>query len=180
VETPARLSLDWMPATRYRPFWHRMDAFALPSFYDGRIRVNLTGRERSGRIQPSDYARVLDDIEALLRECRDPQSGEGIVELVERPSKGDPIELGPTESDMVVVWKGCSPSLAHPTLGTVGPVPLRRTGGHTGPFGMACLRGENITPGDRGIRSAFDVVPTIVDLLSEPAVAGMSGRSLLA
>jgi predicted AlkP superfamily phosphohydrolase/phosphomutase len=156
-----------------------MDAFALPSFYDGRVRVNLEGRERKGCIRPSGYGRLIDEIETLLRECRDPVSGEGIVDFVERPDKADPLELGATESDMVIVWRSCSSSLTHPTLGTVGPVPLRRTGGHTGPFGVAYVRGESIVPGDRGTRSAFDVVPTIVGLLGEPAVAGLSGRSLL-
>src|SRR5262249_32091511 len=38
--------IDYQPASRYRPFWPDMRAFAMPSFYDGRVRVNLTGRER--------------------------------------------------------------------------------------------------------------------------------------
>ena len=33
--------LEWMPATRYRALWPTMRAFALPSFYDGRVRLNL-------------------------------------------------------------------------------------------------------------------------------------------
>jgi hypothetical protein len=33
--------------------------------------------------------------------------------------------------------------------------------------------------GDHGVRSAFDVVPTIVDLLGAAPIAGMSGRSLI-
>ena len=41
-------NLAWMPAARYSQFWPRMPAFALPSFYDGRIRINLEGRERHG------------------------------------------------------------------------------------------------------------------------------------
>src|SRR5215207_4189569 len=36
-----------------------------------------------------------------------------------------PLALGPTEADMVVVWKGTFCALEHPTLGRVGPVPLR-------------------------------------------------------
>ena len=50
-----RLDLHWQPALRYRPHWPRMPAFALPSFYDGRIRINLRGRERHGLVDPSRY-----------------------------------------------------------------------------------------------------------------------------
>ena len=42
---PGALRLDWQPATRYRQWWPKMPAFALPSFYDGRVRLNLRGRE---------------------------------------------------------------------------------------------------------------------------------------
>ena len=41
----ATLSTDWVPASRYRSHWATMRAFALPSMYDGRIRLNLRGRE---------------------------------------------------------------------------------------------------------------------------------------
>jgi arylsulfatase A-like enzyme len=45
---------------------------------------------------------------------------------------------------------------------------------------MAFLAGDAIAAGDGGVRSSFDVVPTIVALLGEPPLAGISGRSLLA
>ena len=91
----------------------------------------------------------------------------------------DPVTLGPTESDMVVVWKGTFCALEHPTLGRVGPVPFRRPGGHTGPFGMAYVSNAGLQAGDRGVRSSFDVVPTLVELLGEPLPDGLSGASLL-
>src|SRR5262249_49957916 len=40
---PDPAKLEWMPATNYREFWPRMPAFALPSFYDGRVRINVAG-----------------------------------------------------------------------------------------------------------------------------------------
>src|SRR5262245_35732784 len=42
------LSLHWMPAERYRPFWPRMDALPLHSLYDARIRSQSPGRQPSG------------------------------------------------------------------------------------------------------------------------------------
>lgn len=173
-----RVALSWMPATRYQPYWSRMPFFALPSFYDGRVRVNLKGRERRGRISASRYAATCDDIERLVRACRDPITGEEVVESVERPGARDPFALGSSESDLVVVWKGVHCVLDHPTLGRLGPAPYRRPGGHTGPYGMAYIRAAGITPGDYGVRSSFDVVPTVCSFVGEPVPAGLSGRSL--
>jgi predicted AlkP superfamily phosphohydrolase/phosphomutase len=174
-----RRPVRWMPASLYQPHWRSMPAFALPSYYDGRIRINLAGRESGGRVNASEYEAYRDRIEALLRECRDPATGVEVVEQVERVRGRDPLALGATESDLVVVWKGTFCALDHPTLGRVGPVPFRRTGGHTGPFGMAYFGNAGMEPGDRGVRSSFDVVPTLIELLGETPPKGLSGTSLL-
>jgi hypothetical protein len=79
-----------------------------------------------------------------------------------------------------VVWRGAALGFDHPEHGRIGPLPYRRTGGHTGPYGMAYLAGEGIVARDGGVRSSFDVAPTIIDLLGESAAAAVSGRSLLA
>ena len=179
ADSHLRRSVAWIPAMCYRPHWRSMRAFALPSFYDGRIRINLDGREAGGRVQASEYAAHCDELEALLRECRDPSTGREVVEHVERVEGRDPLALGPTEADMVVVWKGTFCALEHPTLGRVGPVPFRRTGGHTGPFGLAYLGNAGVESGERGVRSAFDVAPTLCELLGEPPPEGLSGASLL-
>jgi predicted AlkP superfamily phosphohydrolase/phosphomutase len=174
-----RRSVAWIPAMSYQPHWRSMDAFALPSFYDGRIRINLKGREADGRVNASEYEALCDELESLFRECRDPATGGEVVEYIERAEKRDPLTVGPTEPDMAVVWKGTFCALEHPTLGRVGPVPFRRTGGHTGPFGMAYLTGADLEPGDRGVRSAFDVAPTVCEMLGERPPEGLSGDSLL-
>ena len=176
---PGRIALDWMLATAYQPFWHAMPAFALPSYYDGRIRLNLAGRERDGKVAPGEYQRTLAAMERLVRDCIDPATGESVVDYVEYPALGAPGELPPTQADLIAVWKGTARCLEHPSLGRIGPVAYRRTGGHTGPFGMAYIRAGDVRAGDRGTRSAFDVVPTIVDLMGYPANPGLSGTSLL-
>jgi predicted AlkP superfamily phosphohydrolase/phosphomutase len=174
-----RRSVSWIPATRYRPHWCRMRAFALPSFYDGRIRINLAERECEGRVPVLEYEAQCSKIEALLNECRDPVTGDKVVDHIERVRDRDPRTLGSSESDIVVVWKGLFCALDHPTLGRVGPLPFRRPGGHTGRFGMAYISNAGIERGDRGVRSSFDVVPTLVELLGEPLPPGLSGASLL-
>lgn len=173
-------AIGWQPALWYQPRWAEMRAFALPSLYDGRIRVNLRGREAMGMVGLADYEHVCDEIEALVRDCVDPRTGEAVVEDVERPGAGrDPLALGAATADLVVVWQGCALALDHPVHGLVGPVPFRRTGGHTGPYGFASVSGPGIVPGDHGIASSFDVAPTIVDLLGAPPVEGISGQSVL-
>jgi hypothetical protein len=174
-----RHDLHWQPALRYREHWPRMAAFALPSFYDGRIRVNLRGRERDGMVDLSRYEDTCRALESLLRECRDPRTGEPVVHAIERPWTKDPLALTSSEADLLVVWRGAAAALEHPRLGVVGPVPFRRPGGHTGLHGMAYVAAPGLEAGDRGVRSSFDVVPTIVKLLGAQRLPHMSGTSFL-
>jgi len=174
-----RWPLDWQPAERYRTYWSRMPAFVLPSFYDGRVRINLRGRERRGIVELSQYEETCRTVETLLHECRDPRTGEPAVDAIERPWTRNPLALTTTEADLLVAWRGAVAALEHPRLGLIGPVPFRRTGGHTGPHGMAYIAAPGLEPGDHGVRSAFDVVPTIVRLLGGEPPAHMSGKSLL-
>jgi predicted AlkP superfamily phosphohydrolase/phosphomutase len=176
---PLRLSLDWMPAATYQPHWQSMPAFALPSFHDGRVRVNLVGREARGSVRVENYRQVLDEIERLARDCIDPATGESAVDFVEYPAPRDPRALAATQADLIIVWRGAATCFEHPTLGRVGPVPYRRTGGHTGAYGMAYIRADDRPAGDRGVRSSFDVVPTIIELMGKAPLRPVSGTSLL-
>lgn len=172
-------SLQWMPAARYQPLWPKMRAFALPSFYDGRIRINLIGREQNGLVSLEQYNAYCEEIGNIIEDCRDPVTGERIVDYIEFNKRNDPLSLDPSDADMIVIWKGAALSFEHPTLGKIGPVPYRRTGGHTGKFGMAYIKGDNIAPEDGGTRSSFDVVPTLFELLNEQLPSKLSGHSLL-
>ena len=180
ADTARKRSLRWMPATRYQPLWHRMGAFALPSFYDGRIRINLIGRERNGLVPLEQYKAYCEEIGNILKDCRNPFTGESVVDYIEFNKHNDPLSLDSSEADVTAVWKGVALSFEHPNFGRIGPVPYRRTGGHTGLFGMAYIRADNIAPGDCGRRSSFDVVPTLFDLLGEQMPSKISGHSLLA
>jgi hypothetical protein len=172
------LPLAWMPSDRYAPFWPGMRAFAMPSFYDGQVRINLKGREARGLVDPADYEAELDEIEALVRACRDPLSGEPVVADVVRTGRPGH-RIAPSEADMILVWREGVLGLAHPVHGTIGPLPCRRAGGHTGRTGVAWFAGPGIRPGDYPPRSAFDVVPTVVEMLGQRIAAGMSGASAL-
>jgi hypothetical protein len=173
-----RQEVDYIPGYRYRHHWPRMPAFALPSFLDGRIRINLRGRERYGIVELSQYEETCRTLETLLGECRDPRTGEPTVATIERASTANPLALTSSESDLLVVWRDVAAALEHPRLGLIGPVPLRRTGGHTR-HGIAYLAARGLEPGERGVRSSFDVVPTIVQLLGAEPTTRLAGKSLL-
>ena len=164
--------IGWMPATHYQRFWRHMEAFALPSYYDGRVRVNLAGRERHGTVPLDRYAQVLDRIEATLLACRHVDRDQPIVAKIQRNPRS-PLELGPSEADLVVVWDTAPQGLIHDRFGQIGPLPYRRTGGHTGGEGIAYFYGEGIESRSDIKRSAFGVVPTVIEML------GLTPRNVL-
>src|SRR6185295_13851768 len=149
----------------------------LPSFYDGRIRINLAGRESRGRVALQRYDAVRDEIVALLQACRDPLTGEPAVESVHFPT-GDPRRLGSSEADISVVWRRAPLGLSHPRLGQIGPIPYRRTGGHTGASGFLFAAGADIAPADCGWASSFDVVPTLIRRAGLESRGRLSGTPL--
>ena len=175
---PLKIPVGWMPVARYASFWPKMEAFVLPSFYDGRIRVNLAGREQHGIVPVERYVEFLDEMESFLLQCRNMQ-GEPVIESFERQGGSDPLLLHPTAADIVIVWQNSPLVIEHPQLGRIGPIPYRRTGGHTGPYGVVFLTNAAVESGSYGVRSAFDIVPTIVQLLGASLPAGYSGQSLL-
>jgi hypothetical protein len=174
-----RKSLEWMPTARYQPLWDKMPAFALPSFHDGQIRLNLQGRERKGIVALDRYKACCEEIIQILIDSKDPFSGQPTVEKISMPHRGDPLRLAPSQADMYVAWNENVLCLEHPRLGRVGPVPFLRTGGHTGHYGMAYLKSEHLAPGEYGTRSSFNVVPTIFHVLDEDLPDKISGQSLV-
>ena len=174
-----RLSLEWQSTYRYRQHWPLMRAFALPSFYDGQVRLNVEGREGSGVVPQSRYGQACHEVEALLGECRDPRSGRAAVADVVRLRDGDPLSPDGHVGDLQVRWSGPLEALEHPRWGTVGPLPYRRTGGH-GPNGFAFVAGPRIEPCDLGLRDALDVTPTILALLGRPVDPRCEGSPLVA
>lgn len=171
--------ISWMPSSRYAPWWRDMEAFAIPSFYDGRIRLNVAGREAHGFVPPEDYDATCEAVSADLMACRCSRTGRPVVREILRPHGADPAAVPETDGDLEVVWDGLPVGFVHPRFGEIGPVPFRRTGGHTGGDGVFWLAGEGIGAGDLGRASAFDVAATIHDWLDSNASPPASGMSLL-
>jgi len=168
-----RYSLEWQVTSWYRQHWPRMRAFAVPVFYDGRVRINLRGRESQGLVEPGDYAATCDWVEQLLSECRDVRTGRAIVQHIERRRADDPLRLDGADADLVIGWQRGIEAIEHPRLGTIGPLPYRRTGGHTD-HGFAWLSGKGVAPGDFGDQEALDLTATVRRLLGD----SRAGRSV--
>lgn len=171
-------SVSWMPAAKYAPYWSSMRAFALPAYFDGRVRVNLAGRERGGRVALSDYRSVIESIRTVLLECTDTRTGMPVVRDMDLPGLENPIGLDATLADIRILWNGSPTGFEHPVYGTIGPAPVRRVGGHSGGHGALYIMGESIPRGDHGVRSSFDVAPTIVNLLGKVRPNWMDGESV--
>jgi predicted AlkP superfamily phosphohydrolase/phosphomutase len=174
------VDLTWMVAMRYRLCWPGMHAFALPSYHDGRVRINLRGRERGGLVALAGYGQALERLEALLLECTDPTSGLPVVARFDRPAPADPRQIDDTQADLLIGWRGSPVAFRHPRLGMIGPLPYRRPGGHTGGHGLALFSGPGIAHSEGGVASAFDVVPTLLDLLQAAQRPVVSGSSRIA
>lgn len=169
--------MDWMPAALYRRAWPGMKAYASPAFYDGRVRVNLRGREARGRVASGRYEAVLDEVTALISECRDPHSGEPIeVEIERRP--GDPLQRNDTDADLVVRFLRDYYAFAHPRLGLIGPAPCRRPGGHSGGNGVAYLRGGSGEPADCGLFRTLEVPAAVSAWMGDASAAGPLAEKL--
>lgn len=171
--------VEWMPASQYARYWPDMDAFAVPSFFEGRVRLSLAGREKNGRVPLERYGETLDAIESLLRACVDIKTGQPVVREINRPMTNDPLTLCDSEADLAILWNGSPTGFRHPTLGDIGPAPARRMGGHSGGGGALYVRSTGVMPGDRGLRSSFDVAPTILDLMGRPSGSWIDGESVL-
>ena len=179
VASNRKSNLNWHPAMAYQAFWPRMPAFALPSHFDGRVRLNLAGRESRGIVALEDYEDTCNAIVSMVAECRDPRTGECVVARVERSEVTDPLQLHSSDADIRISWQGCSNGFEHPEHGLIGPVPYRRTGGHTGPYGVAFVAAEGVGPGRYGVRPTVDLVPSLVEMLGVRLEGSVSGASFL-
>ncbi len=169
-------SLDWQLTSRYRPAWPDLPAFAMPTFQDGRVRVNLEGREHNGVVALGDYARECGRLEDLLRQCRDVRTGEPVVEEVVRLRADDPCGPEGPDADLLVIWSHAVDALTHPDTGTIGPFPFRRMGTHR-PGGFAMVAGPGVSPAELGDHDALDL-PATVTALAGGDLTALEGRPL--
>ena len=171
--------LDWQPAMWYQRFWPQMRAFTLPSFSgDAHIRINVRGRERDGIVDPEDYERACEEVIDVVRRCTDPRTGQSALGGVVRLRADDPMAPDGPDADLAIQFSGPFDALEHPDAGMVGPLPYMRAGTHTS-NGFALFSGPGIERRDLGTHSAFDLPPTILEMLGNTPPDDLAGKSLL-
>lgn len=170
----------WMPATWYRPSRPKSRSFALPSFADGHVRINLAGRESSGTIPPDQYEDECERVIQFLNRLVNPRNGEPIVKNVFRTRK-DPMELDHRlpDADLIVVWTDTPFDVVDsPDAGRIGPVPFFRTGGHRA-GGFAMLHGPRFEAGETlDTHELVDLAPTILETMELRIPDHLDGRPI--
>lgn len=173
--------LAWQPTTWYQSLWPQMKAFALPSFSEGYIRINLQGREPAGIVSPAEYDALCDELTQHLYALKDARTGQPVVKKVvktrQHASDRDP-KL--PDADLTVVWQEQPTDVIDsPTFGRIGPVAYRRTGSHRA-RGFLLATGPDITPGSTiPTGQAVDLAPTILNLMGAPIPAHCDGKPLI-
>jgi predicted AlkP superfamily phosphohydrolase/phosphomutase len=173
----------FQPATWFQHLWPRMKAFALPSFSEGYVRVNLAGREPQGIVPPAEYDAVCEQLTGMLRRLTDARTGKPLADQVIR-TRRSPDERDPhlPDADLVVIWDESCPTdvCDSPELGRVGPIPFFRSGGHNA-NGFLLAAGPGIAAGSALPESrAVDLAPTILALMGAPQPQHLEGRPILA
>jgi predicted AlkP superfamily phosphohydrolase/phosphomutase len=168
------------PPMWYRPAWPKMKAFALPTFSEGYVRINLRRREAHGVVEPADYERVCGEVVAMLNAVTNARTGEPIVERVVR-TRRDPLDPDPRlpDPDLIVLWRNAPADVVDsPTLGRIGPLPFNRSGSHVH-RGFLLASGPGV-PANRQWPEgqALDIAPTILSLVGAPLPAHLDGRPL--
>lgn len=180
---PDDCPLGSQPPMWYHPAWKDMKAFALPSFSEGYVRLNIRGREKNGLIEPNDYEAACAEITAELHRLTDARTGKPAVRRVVRTRKGPhgPAMEGerPSDADLIVIWDNVPIDVVdHPTAGRIGPVPFKRSGSHVN-RGFLLASGPGIEQGGRLPEAhSLDISPTILTLLGAPIPAHFDGTPL--
>jgi predicted AlkP superfamily phosphohydrolase/phosphomutase len=153
----------------YRPYRSAMRAFALPTFADSYVRINLVGRDAHGIVPIDEFEAELQAVEDMIRACRDVRTGAPIADRIERVAPDDPFGARSDRyGDLHVEWSGPTDAIEHPEVGVIGPFPFNRTGAHHA-VGFAWLSGKGLEPATLGPRRVQDLPPTLVRLLDDHA-----------
>ena len=168
-----RLFLSWSDID-----WSRTRAYTLGGNSTG-IYINLQGREPEGCVAPGpEYETLRGEIAARLKEWRDPDTGDRIVEQVfmrEEIHSGPFVDRAPdviftTTAEAYVGFGGHE--FASTKLMETSPI----FSGHHRLDGMITFVGRGIRPGRLEPHQIVDVSPTVLYLLRYPIPANMDGR----
>lgn len=174
--------LAWQPPVWYKSCWHQMKAFALPSFSEGYIRINLKDRDIHGIVDAADYDAVCNEVIEQLQTMVDARTQTPMVQKVMR-TRTTGYETDPKlpDADIVVMWQEqyATDTVESSLVGRIGPFPYLRSGSHRN-RGFMLAQGAGIAPGSTlPESSSFDLAPTILQLMGAPIPAHLDGTPLI-
>lgn len=175
-------SQPFQPPVWFRKLWPQMRAFAIPSFSEGYVRINLQGREPHGIVAPADYERTCDEISEKLRRMVDARTGMPMVkDLVRTRRSAKDSDPRLPDADIVVIWQEetVADTVDSPDVGRIGPVPFLRTGSHRAD-GFVAAAGPGLAAGGRlPVGHSLDLAPTLLSLMGAPIPERLEGKPLL-
>jgi predicted AlkP superfamily phosphohydrolase/phosphomutase len=169
---PTRLTPDLID-------WSRTVAWGEGGYYC-RLFLNVEGREPDGIVPAADYERVRKELKERLEALGDDE-GRPIGTVAHRPE------------ELYAEAKGIAPDLLvyfgdlyWRSVGQVGTGTVHVFENDTGPDdanhaheGLYVLVADGVPAGAGPQRVLHDVAPTLLELLGEPVLADMEGRSML-
>lgn len=164
--------------------WSQTRAFMVPSGDCGYIRLNLSGREREGIVDPKEADQVLEQIASGLVTFRDPDGTPAVkrVEIVSQSSEER--TLSNPFPDMIVHWSDHLPiHMAGSYSPQFGNVPSAgwgsgRTGEHRNEAWALVIPGSSRTIRPLKPAHIMDIAPTICSALGVDR-QGLAGQPLL-
>ena len=173
--------LPFEPASWFIPLWPQMKAFALPSFSEGYVRINLKGREPQGIVDPADYDATVEEIMDKIRALTCARTGRPMArDIIRTRRQGDNRDPKLPDADIVVLWQEeyATDTVESKEFGRIGPVPHYRAGSHR-PEGFFMVRGKGIPAGARMDGGhAMDLPPTILKLIGVDVPDHIEGKAL--
>jgi predicted AlkP superfamily phosphohydrolase/phosphomutase len=164
--------------------WAKTRAFMVPSGDCGYIRLNLSGRERDGIVDPKDADQVLNAIASGLLTFRDPDGGPAVkkVELVS--SSSEKRNVSHPFPDLVVHWSDrLPPHLAGVSSPQFGDIPSAgwgsgRTGEHRDEAWAVVIPGTSKMQKPVKSPHIMDIASTVCAVLGVDR-EGLAGQPLL-
>ncbi len=168
-------------------------------FFDqNHLWINLQGREPTGVVPPEDYEKLRSEVQTLMRDIKDPDTGEHVFSFVLTRDEAPAVGLyGPHVGDLAFCYAGGYRwSGAHVRAMGEERVVFPCTGGNHGPmipcyetdtttvYGTLILAGPGVREGiretaaEKGMRRTVDVAPTLAHLLDVEPPAQNEGRVL--
>ncbi|HWQ16158.1 MAG TPA: sulfate adenylyltransferase [Roseiflexaceae bacterium] len=175
-EYPAQVA----PLEKCEVDWARTKAWGAGGYY-GRLFLNVRGREPNGTIAPQDYERERATLMARLAAIPDPD-GRPIGTQVFRPEEVY-TEINNIPPDLVIYFG----DLGWRSVGSVGLDSVWTFENDTGPddanhaqHGIFILYDPRNPGGGRQLEGLriYDVAPTILALLGQPAPEGIRGKAM--